>query len=131
MLALVKTPRIELTLNSPNEEDVLEFLKNMRKFYAITVMTPREEAAMQEDDGEESVPFRETEFWKKTMPGDLLAGMRLMHRLTQKKLAEMSGIHKVAISDYETGRRKLTKKAAYRLATAMGENPDSFFTAER
>ena len=77
MLALVKTPRIELTLNSPNEEDVLEFLKNMRKFYAITVITPREEAAMQEDDGEESVPFRETEFWKKTTPGDLLAGMRL------------------------------------------------------
>ena len=128
MLALVKTPRIELTLNSPNEEDVLEFLNNMRKFYAITVMTPREEVAIQEDD-EASVPFRETEFWKETTPGDLLAGIRLMHRLTQKQLAEMSGIHKVAISDYETGRRKLTKKAAFRLATAMGENPDHFFQA--
>ena len=41
-----------------------------------------------------------------------LAGMRLIHRLTQKKLAELSGIHKVAISDYETGHRKLTKKAS-------------------
>ena len=89
-------------------------------------LTPSVNASSED---EETVDFFETEFWKNTTPGDLLAGMRLMHRLTQKQLAEMTGISQVTISDYETGRRKLTKKAAYRLATAMGENPNRFFMA--
>ena len=78
-------------------------------------------------DDEEYVDVFKTDYWKNVTPGDLLAGTRLKHELTQEQLAEKSGIHQVVISAYETGRRKLSRRAAVKLAAAMGEDPDSFF----
>ena len=129
MLALVKTPHIELTLNATSEADALEFLKNMRQHYVINVLIPQEDAIESSDNDEKFEDYFETDLWKKFTPGDLLLGTRMKHQLTQAQLAEKSGIHQVTISDYETGRRKLSKKAAYRLALAMGEDPERFFSA--
>lgn len=130
MLAAVKTPHIEMALNAAPE--ALEyFLKVIREHFEVEVFTPDAVAPTvnTESDDEEFENFLETDLWKKCTPGNLLTGTRLKHQLTQKQLSEKTGISQVTISDYETGRRKLTRKAAYRLATAMGENPDSFFMA--
>jgi len=51
----------------------------------------------------------------------------LKHDLTQNDLAERSGIAQVMISEYETGKRKLTMKAASKFAKALGEAPEKFF----
>ena len=51
----------------------------------------------------------------------------LKHGLTQSNLAKISRISQVMISDYETGKRKLTMKAAAKFAAALGEAPEKFF----
>lgn len=121
MLAAVKVPHIEMSLGG-NTEDLSSFIAFLRKHFDVEVLLePKAETL------EEGKPFRETEAWKSLTTGDLLAGARLKHRLTQAQLAEKSGIHQVVISAYETGRRKLTMKAAIRLAKALDEKPERLF----
>ena len=54
-------------------------------------------------------------------------GFRLKHGLTQSDLSKITGISQVMISDYETGKRKLTMKAATKFAAALNETPEKFF----
>ncbi|MCR5381052.1 MAG: helix-turn-helix transcriptional regulator [Lentisphaeria bacterium] len=122
MLAVVKEPHIELSLSGASSEKLAEFLNLIRSRYTVIILTDQED-----DDDEEYVDVFKTDYWKNVTPGDLLAGTRLKHELTQEQLAEKSGIHQVVISAYETGRRKLSRRAAIKLAKAMGEEPDSFF----
>ncbi|MBQ9788997.1 MAG: helix-turn-helix transcriptional regulator [Lentisphaeria bacterium] len=61
----------------------------------------------------------------------MVASYRLKHGLTQKELAEKSGITQTNISAYESGKRNLTRKAAEKLANALGENADKFFMAKK
>lgn len=122
MLAVVKEPHIELSLSGASSEKIRDFLKLIRSQYTVIILTDQEA-----DDDEEYVDVFKTDYWKNVKPGDLLAGTRLKHELTQEQLAEKSGIHQVVISAYETGRRKLSRRAAVKLAAAMGEEPDSFF----
>jgi len=81
----------------------------------------------QNNGDDESVNVFETDFWKETTPGMLLAGYRLKHEMTQEQLAEKSGINHVVISAYENGKRKLSRKATVKLAKALDEDPESFF----
>ena len=122
MLAVVKEPHIELSLGG-DSNGIAEFLELIRKRYTVEILTGQDVA----DDDEEYENAFETDFWKEITPGDLLAGTRLKHELTQEQLAEKSGIHQVVISAYETGRRKLTRRAAIKLAQAMDEDPEVFF----
>ena len=122
MLAVVKEPHIELSLGG-DSNGIAEFLELIRKHYTVEILTGQDVA----DDDEEYENAFETDFWKEITPGDLLAGTRLKHELTQEQLAEKSGIHQVVISAYETGRRKLTRRAAIKLAQAMDEDPEVFF----
>ena len=122
MLAIIKELRIELGLIGESD-GITEFLELIRKRYTVEILTGQDVA---EDDEEYENAF-ETDFWKEITPGDLLAGTRLKHELTQEQLAEKSGIHQVVISAYETGRRKLTRRAAIKLAQAMDEDPEVFF----
>ena len=128
MLAAVKTPHIEMTL-SADPEALDYFLKVIREHFEVEVFAPNTVETAANDDDEEYENYLDTNLWKQCTPGNLLTGTRLKHGLTQAQLAQMAGMNQVTISDYETGRRKLTKKAALRLATAMGENPDRFFLA--
>ena len=122
MLAIIKELRIELGLIGESD-GITEFLELIRSRYTVEILTGQDVA----DDDEEYENAFETDFWKEITPGDLLAGTRLKHELTQEQLAEKSGIHQVVISAYETGRRKLTRRAAIKLAQAMDENPEVFF----
>ena len=118
MLAVVKKPRIELSLSGADHA-VEEFLAFVRSRYPVSVLSA--------EDGEESVDAFQTAFWKKTTPGDLLQGFRLKHGMSQEQLAEKSGIGQTVLSAYETGRRPLSRRAAVRIGAALGEDPEKFF----
>ena len=68
----------------------------------------------------------ESDFWKSATVGNLLAGYRLKHNLTQKLLATLAGMSHTTISAYETGKMSLSRRSAIKLATAMGEESDCF-----
>ena len=119
MLAVVKTPHTEISIHGDGAASILEYLK---KQFVVEILSANDE------DDETLVNVRDTDYWKaKVSPGSLLTGFRLKHELTQSDLAERSGISQVMISDYETGKRKLTMKAATKFAKALGETPEKFF----
>ena len=128
MLAVVKEPHIELSINgAANDVDALMDL--IRDRYEVTVLVENGDAVKNEDedDGEEVVNIRDTDFWRERVSsGVLLQGYRLKHGMTQRRLAKASGISYATISEYEHDRRKITPLAARRLAVALGENPDTF-----
>jgi len=123
MLAVVKEPRIELSISGADPA-VAEFLNFIRGRYPVSVVS---ESA---SDDETAVDAFGTEFWKQTTPGDLLQGFRLKHGLSQEQLAEKTGIGQTVISAYETGRRPLSRRAAIRIGAALGEDPEKFFVAQ-
>lgn len=111
MLALVKKPRIELSLQG---DDVSELIAWIRKKYDVNVLTGEEV--------EESIPVEGTAYWKemeKNRIGNLLAGARLKAALTQTELAEKVGIRQNMISDYEHGRRTFSDDMARRLSAVL------------
>jgi ribosome-binding protein aMBF1 (putative translation factor) len=113
MLAVVKKPRIEMSLSGKGAHDALSWLS--KKFKVIIVS--------REDD---TVAVENTDFWNEMQTnrvGNLLSAARLKSGLTQKQLAEKVGIKQNMISDYEKGRRPLTKKMASRFAAALNVKP--------
>jgi ribosome-binding protein aMBF1 (putative translation factor) len=111
MLALVKKPRIELSLHGENTAELIAWI---RKKYDVTVLA--------EGADDESVPIENTQYWKemeKNRIGNLLAGSRLKAGMTQAQLAEKLGIRQNMISDYEHGRRTYSDAMARRLSKAL------------
>ena len=121
MLAVVKVPHIEISLNG---EGALEALDWLSKKFKITVIT-------QEDNAEESVPIEETDFWKEMQSnriGNLLEASRIKAGMTQKQVAESVGIKQNMISDYESGKRRLSRKMAERLSPVLGVKMERLFS---
>ena len=119
MLAVVKTPHIEISLNGEGAKEALGWLS--RK-YKVTII-----------DGEngkgDAVPIEETDFWREmneNRVGNLLEGARLKAGLTQKQLAAKCDIKQNMVSDYETGKRRLSKNMAKRFAVALGVKAERF-----
>lgn len=113
MLVVVKKPRIELSLNGEGAGEALAWLS---KKFQVTVISP----------DEDSLPIEETDFWKEMQAnriGNLLAAARLKMGITQKQLAEKSGVRQNMISDYEKGRRRLTKQMAVKFAGVLKITP--------
>jgi len=113
MLAVVKKPHIELSLSGEGAGEALAWLA--RKF-DIAVLS----------DENESILIEETNFWREmniNRVGTLLNAARLKQGLTQKQLAEKSGIKQNMISDYEKGRRRLTKQMAAKFAEILEISP--------
>ena len=128
MLEAVKVPHINLSYENC-DDNVIGRLVNALKvqFKDITIpinSTPTEAEAADDDD--EMVNAFESDFWKSATVGDLLAGYRLKHELTQKQLAKLAGMSHATISAYETGKKPLSRRSAIKLATAMGEDSDCF-----
>ena len=124
MLAVVKMPHIELSLGGEPKgiEEVLDFLRSR---YVVEVLAPQ----VDDKEDEETVDIHDTDFWRENAtPGRILAGYRHKHELTQEQLAEKSGIHHVVISAYENGKRKITHRAAVRLAKALDEDLATFYS---
>lgn len=116
MLALVKKPRIEISLHGENVGELVEWI---RKKFEVTVLA--------EEPDEEFVTIESTEYWKemqKNRVGNLLTGARLKAGLTQAQLAEKLGIRQGMVSDYERGRRSYSNAMAKRLGEALNINEE-------
>jgi len=110
MLAVVKKPRIELSLQG---EDIDELIDWIGKKFEVSILT---------SDKSDSVPIEKTDFWKEMQSnrvGNLLAGARLKAGMTQAQLAEKLSIRQNMISDFERGKRRLSSSMAKRMAKAL------------
>ncbi|MEI3040679.1 MAG: helix-turn-helix transcriptional regulator [Victivallales bacterium] len=116
MLAIVEIPRVELAL-SGSKKAVTELLEYLRDRYPITVLSNMSH----ERSGDTEVPGQQP------APGQLLQNFRLKRGLSQRLLAEKSGIGQTVLSAYENGRRPLSRKAAIKIGKALGEDPSQFF----
>ncbi len=117
MLALVKKPRIEISLQGENIGELIEWI---RKKYEVNILTT---------DPEERIAIEETDFWKEMQSnriGNLLAAARLKANLSQAELAKKLGIRQNMISDYERGKRRLTPDMAKRFAQTLKINVERF-----
>ncbi len=111
MLALVKKPRIELSMDGENVDELLAWIQ---KKFDVAVLT--------EDPEEELVSIESTAFWEemeRNRVGNLLAGARLKAGLTQTQLAERLGIRQNMVSDYERGRRTYSDVMAKRFGEVL------------
>jgi ribosome-binding protein aMBF1 (putative translation factor) len=110
MLALVKKPRIEISLQGEKVDELIEWI---RKKFEVSILS---------SDDSESVPVEETDFWKEMQSnrvGNLLSAARLKENMSQSQLAEKLGIRQNMISDYERGKRRLSPAMAKRIAKIL------------
>jgi len=117
MLAVVKTPRIDLRLEGDIPSAILEALET-------------EYGPLQVEDGDEMVNIRDTEWYKETTasmtPGDVLQALRWKRQMSQTALAAMVGASRQNISAMECGRRPIGREMAVKLAAALGAEPSEF-----
>jgi len=107
MLALVKKPLIEISLQGENVDELIEWIS---KKYEVSILTSGKA---------ESIAIEETDFWKEMQSnriGNLLSAARLKASLSQSQLAEKLSIRQNMISDYERGKRRLSTDMAKRIA---------------
>ena len=110
MLALVKKPRIEISLQGEHVDELIEWIG---KKFEISILT---------SDHSDSVAIEETDFWKEMQSnriGNLLSAARLKAGLSQSQLAEKLGIRQNMVSDYERGKRRLSSAMAKRMAKIL------------
>jgi len=73
--------------------------------------------------------IEETDFYKEmelNRDGNLLEAARLKAELSQKQLAEAVGIRQTMVSEFENGRRKITKNMAERFAEVLKVKAERF-----
>lgn len=110
MLALVKKPRIEISLQGEKVDELIEWIS---KKFEVSIFT---------SDDSESIVVEDTDFWKEMQSnrvGNLLAAARLKANMTQAQLSEQLGIRQNMISDYERGKRRLSPSMAKRIAKIL------------
>ena len=116
MLAVVKKPRTELSIQGARPGEIVDWL---RKKYEVTVLAA--------DGDEAAIPVEETAFWKemeKNRVGNLLAGARLKAGWTQEQLAGKLKIRQNMVSDYERGRRAVSPEMARRFSSVLEVRED-------
>jgi ribosome-binding protein aMBF1 (putative translation factor) len=110
MLALVKKPRIEISLQGEHVDELIEWIS---KKFEVSILT---------SENADSIDIEETDFWKEMQSnriGNLLSGARLKAKLSQAQLAGKLGIRQNMISDYERGKRRLSPSMAKRIAKIL------------
>ena len=115
MLALVKKPHIEISLQGEHVHELIEWIS---KKFEVSILT---------SDNSENVAIEETDFWKEMQSnriGNLLSAARLKANLSQSQLAEKLGIRQNMISDYERGKRRLSPAMAKRIAKILNIKVD-------
>ena len=99
MLAVVKKPHIELSINGKNIDKLVKYIS---KKFELEIL----------DENTNELLDIDSSNWGKKMntnrTGNLIAGARHKQRFTQKELAKKIGISQNMVSDYEHGKRKLT-----------------------
>ena len=117
MLAVVKKPHTEIALHGVGTSQILELL---RKKFTVEVLDVDTSSV---DDDNETVELKSSAWWRKNKHR-VLAGARHKIDMTQKELAERSGIRQSVISEYERGKRQITLKAATKLAKVLNTAPE-------
>jgi ribosome-binding protein aMBF1 (putative translation factor) len=110
MLALVKKPRIEISLQGEHVNEIIDWIS---KKYEVNILS---------SEDSESVVIEETDFWKEMQSnriGNLLSAARLKANLSQLQLADKLGVRQNMISDYERGKRRLSPSMANRIAEIL------------
>ncbi|EKR64995.1 MULTISPECIES: helix-turn-helix transcriptional regulator [Leptospira] len=120
MLVVVKTPRIDLRIKGKVSEKLLGAI---REEFGKRVEV--------QDEDDVSVPFRESEFWKKyghlATPGSHMKTYREMAGWSQSELGQkLGGIGRSHISEYESGKRPIGKDLAKKLAKLFKTSPAMF-----
>ena len=113
MLALVKKPRIEISLQGEHADELIDWI---RKKYEVNILS---------SEDSESITVEETDFWKEMQSnriGNLLSAARLKASLSQSQLADKLGVRQNMISDYERGKRRLSPAMAKRIAEMLHLN---------
>ena len=109
MLVVAKKPHINVEIKGRGVTHLLKVIKTSFKDVKI------------EDD--ESVPIKETSWWKKMsaklMPADALRCYRDNAEMTLKELAEKTGIAVPHLSAMENGKRNIGKITAKKLGKAL------------
>jgi ribosome-binding protein aMBF1 (putative translation factor) len=70
----------------------------------------------------DTVRIEDTDFYREmevNRVGNLLEGARLKAGMSQKKLADAVGIRQTMVSEFENGRRRITKRMAKRFADVL------------
>jgi len=110
MLALVKKPRIEISLQGEKVNELIDWIS---KKFEISILA---------SDDSENIAIEETDFWKEMQSnrvGNLLSAARLKANLSQAQLAAKLDVRQNMISDYERGKRRLTPAMAKRIAEIL------------
>ena len=115
MLAVVRKPHTEISLSGVGAQEIIKLL---RSHFAVEVLDPKPR-----DNDDELVDIETTDWWRDNKYR-VLAGARLKLDMTHKELAARSGIRQAVISEYESGKRKLTLRAAIKLAQALDTTPE-------
>ncbi len=118
MLAVVKKPHIELSINGEGTKEAVEWLARKFQLKVISGNVP-----------DEKVKIEETDFYKEmelNRAGNLLEAARVKADMSQKQLAEAIGIRQTMVSEFENGRRKVTKKMAGRFSKVLKVKAERF-----
>lgn len=113
MLAVVKTPHIKLRIEGQIPLALLHCLRD--EFGPSLKVQPEEEL----------VELRTTDWYAdikaKTKPGDVMRIYRENHKWSQAELGRrLGGVTRHRVSDWECGRRMLSKGVAKKLAKLLG-----------
>jgi DNA-binding XRE family transcriptional regulator len=118
MLAVVKKPPIEFTVQGEIPD---KYLKLLKKDFgpALSVF----------EDGE-TVPVQDMDWYKEMMeretPGDTLRFYRTLHNMTQDALAEQLDVTRQKISNMEHNAKPISRKTAHQLAEIFKVSPGRF-----
>jgi ribosome-binding protein aMBF1 (putative translation factor) len=118
MLAVVKKPHIELSINGEGAKEAVEWLARKFQLKVISGNGPDEKVNI-----EDTAFYREMEL---NRAGNLLEAARIKADMSQKQLAEAIGIRQTMVSEFENGRRRVTKKMAGRFAQVLKVKPERF-----
>ena len=122
MQAVVKAPRIDVTITGKGIENVIKGLKKM--FTGVKVKYIEDDQwiddPITQGDEQETVDPFSTEWYRnvtdKTNPGDRLNTERFKASITQVRLSELTGIPQHHISEMEHGKRPIGRETARKLA---------------
>ncbi|MDR1812884.1 MAG: helix-turn-helix domain-containing protein [Candidatus Fibromonas sp.] len=120
MLAVVNRPRIEIRAKRIPVKQM-----NFIRLEYPNVVVKKDNEDSDEVDFTELEWFKET--WASMTPGENLKLLREEQRISKKELSEKCGISLVRISDYESGRVKISQSIAKKLAKVLGTAEENLY----
>lgn len=134
MLAVVRAPRMQkvkpvcFSIQGDVPEYVMKYLRSKFSDIRIVDTTP---VATEESNEDELINWEESDLHKEIRsqmtPGGNLKLLRTTFKMTQRELAEKTGVAVQAISAMERGRAPIGRKMAHKLADALGTSYENLF----